>query len=68
MFEFPEPTHSQEKYVGCKDAIGDLPDLVSDLGKDILSYDKKPFSDYQKTMRNGNKVLSIIWVLNILNT
>ncbi|MEQ8477945.1 DNA (cytosine-5-)-methyltransferase [Fulvivirga sp.] len=57
MFEFPEPTHSPEKYVGCKDAIGDLPDLVSDLGEENLSYDKNPFSDYQKIMRNGNKVL-----------
>jgi DNA (cytosine-5)-methyltransferase 1 len=57
MFEFPKPTHSPEKYIGCKDAIGDLPDLVSDLGDDKLSYDKKPFSDYQKTMRNGNKTL-----------
>lgn len=57
MFEFPEPTHTPDKYVGCKDAIGDLPDLVSDLGEEKLNYDKRPFSDYQKTMRNGNKVL-----------
>ena len=57
MFEFPEPTHTPEKYVGCKDAIGDLPDLVSDLGEEKLNYDKNPFSDYQRIMRNGNKVL-----------
>lgn len=57
MFEFPEPTHTPENYVGCKDAIGDLPDLVSDLGEEKLKYDKSPFSNYQKTMRNGNKVL-----------
>lgn len=57
MFEFPDPTHTPEKYVGCKDAIGDLPDLVSDLGEEKLKYDKNPFSDYQKTMRNGNRVL-----------
>lgn len=56
-FEFPEPTHKPEEYIGCKDAIGDLPDLVSDLGNDELVYDKKPFSQYQKAMRNGNKVL-----------
>jgi len=57
IFEVPEATHSPESYVGCKDAIGDLPDLVSDLGDEKLEYDKKAFSDYQKTMRNGNKVL-----------
>ncbi len=57
IFEFPEATHKPEDYIGCKDAIGDLPDLVSDLGNEELHYNKKPFSQYQKTMRNGNKVL-----------
>tara|TARA_R110002051_G_scaffold180913_4_gene250434 strand:+ start:19130 stop:20200 length:1071 start_codon:yes stop_codon:yes gene_type:complete len=57
IFEFPEATHKPEEYIGCKDAIGDLPNLVSDLGNEELSYDKKAFSQYQKTMRNGNKVL-----------
>jgi DNA (cytosine-5)-methyltransferase 1 len=57
IFEFPEPTNTPKNYVGCKDAIGDLPDLVSDLGDEKLKYDKNPFSDYQRTMRNGNKVL-----------
>lgn len=31
-FEFPEPILKEEEYIGCADAIGDLPDLVSDLG------------------------------------
>ncbi len=57
VFEFPEATHIPENYVGCKDAIGDLPDLVADLGDEKLEYDKKPFSNYQKDMRNGNKIL-----------
>ena len=57
VFEFPKPTHTPQEYIGCKDAIGDLPDLVSDLGKEELTYDKEAFSIYQKKMRNGNKVL-----------
>lgn len=57
VFEFPESTHTPESYVGCEDAIGDLPDLVSDLGEDRLEYDKTPFSSYQKNMRNGNKFI-----------
>lgn len=57
IFEFPEPTHKPEEYIGCKDAIGDLPSLVSDLGNEDMYYDKKAFSQYQETMRNGNKVL-----------
>ncbi|MDB2614184.1 DNA cytosine methyltransferase [Chlamydiales bacterium] len=57
FFEFPKPSHQIDEYIGCEDAIGDLPDLVTDLGNDELSYDKKPFSQYQKAMRNGNTVL-----------
>lgn len=57
MFEFPEPILKEDEYIGCEDAIGDLPDLVSDLGKDDVAYDKDAFSDYQKKMRNGNNVL-----------
>lgn len=57
VFKFPEPILKEEQYVGCEDAIGDLPDLVSNHGSEKLEYDKKPFSNYQKMMRNGNKVL-----------
>jgi DNA (cytosine-5)-methyltransferase 1 len=56
-FEFPAPTHSEGKYIGCKDAIGDLPDLESDLGSEKMVYDKTPFSKYQQKMRNGNKII-----------
>jgi DNA (cytosine-5)-methyltransferase 1 len=56
-FEFPKPLHNPDNYIGCMDAIGDLPDLESDLGAEILDYDKKYFSSYQKTMRNGNKTI-----------
>jgi DNA (cytosine-5)-methyltransferase 1 len=57
VFEFPKPIFKEEQYIGCEDAIGDLPDLVYNLGGENLEYDKKPFSKYQKMMRNGNKVL-----------
>ncbi|MGJ3234827.1 DNA cytosine methyltransferase [Marivirga sp.] len=56
-FEFPEPILLENEYVGCEDAIGDLPDLVLNLGNEELEYDKNTFSNYQKIMRNGNKVL-----------
>lgn len=57
VFEFPTPTHSEENYVGCKDAIGDLPDLVLDLGEEKMKYDKKPISSYQKEMRTNGEFL-----------
>lgn len=57
IFEFPESTHKPEEYVGCKDAIGDLPNLLDDQGDIELEYDKKAFSNYQKMMRKGNKII-----------
>ncbi|MDC1221103.1 DNA cytosine methyltransferase [Salibacteraceae bacterium] len=56
-FEFPEKLYSPDNYVSCESAIDDLPDLEFDLGANELKYDKRPKSDYQKTMRNGNKVI-----------
>ncbi|WP_291287162.1 DNA cytosine methyltransferase [Flavobacterium sp.] len=58
VFEFPESTHSESTYVGCKDAIGDLPDLIHDLGEEKMKYDKKPTSNYQKEMRSGTNFIS----------
>jgi DNA (cytosine-5)-methyltransferase 1 len=57
IFEFPEKLYTPDKYVSCESAIGDLPDLEFDLGANELKYDKKPKTQYQKTMRNGNKVI-----------
>ncbi|RZJ91921.1 MAG: DNA cytosine methyltransferase [Chryseobacterium sp.] len=57
-FEFPQPIYDPSTYIGCEAAIGDLPDLETGLGNEKMSYDKKPISDYQKTMRNGNKVIT----------
>lgn len=56
-FEFPTPTHTKENYIGCRDAIGDLPDLENDLGSEKMEYTKTPFSAYQQEMRNGNKII-----------
>jgi DNA (cytosine-5)-methyltransferase 1 len=56
-FEFPKPLLEPENYVGCKEAIGDLPDLKLELGTEKSKYDKKAFSTYQRKMRNGSKVL-----------
>ncbi len=56
-FEFPVPTHNEENYVTCEQAIGDLPSLDKDLGKEEMNYTSPPYSDYQKKMRNGSKVL-----------
>lgn len=57
VFEFPEPLFKEDQYIGCEEAIGDLPDLVGDTGNECLNYDKQPFTDYQRMMRDGNSIL-----------
>jgi DNA (cytosine-5)-methyltransferase 1 len=64
---FPEPTHNKKTvknlfsdikmYVSAWDAISDLPSLKNGEGSLEMGYDKKPENEFQKLMRNGNKVL-----------
>jgi len=56
-FEFPDNILTIENYVTCEQAIGDLPDLESGLGKEEMKYDKSPLSSYQKTMRDGCEII-----------
>ena len=51
-FLFPRPNG---KLVTVEEAIGDLPSL--DKGEDNTRYNKPPFTEYQKYIRNGCKVL-----------
>ena len=57
-FKFPKPSHNPNLYIGCDEAIGDLPPLVYDLGSENAQYSKPAFSDYQKTMRKRSKKLN----------
>ena len=59
-FKFPIPTHFNgeslfdkklKEYVTCREAIGDLPGLVDDMGKDIQEYINEPSNEYQRLMR-----------------
>lgn len=56
-FEFPKPVLSPDEYVGCEQAIGDLPSLEDDLGKERSEYPCEPKSKYQEFMRKNSKVL-----------
>lgn len=56
-FEFPNPILEPENYVTCEQAIGDLPSLEYDLGKEKSEYLTKPMSKYQKFMRKDSKIL-----------
>ncbi|MBS1796783.1 MAG: DNA cytosine methyltransferase [Acidobacteria bacterium] len=55
---WPKATHGNtlpQKHITVWEAIGDLPQIESNQESD--SYDKPPFSEYQKLMRNDCKIL-----------
>ena len=56
-FEFPAPTVDPEHYVGCRDAIGDLPTRTEELGTESDAYIRAPFSAYQRLMRGTETIL-----------
>jgi DNA (cytosine-5)-methyltransferase 1 len=56
-FAFPEQVLQKENYIGCHEAIGDLPSLQDEIGSDVSVYENPPFSDYQRMMRNGTELL-----------
>lgn len=56
-YKFPEPILKEEDYITCKQAIGDLPSLVEELGEEVSSYGVNPSTDYQKKMRGNCNVL-----------
>lgn len=56
-FEFPAPCLDKEHYIGCRDAVGDLPPCTENLGTDSSEYDQAPFSDYQRLMRGNCSTL-----------
>jgi DNA (cytosine-5)-methyltransferase 1 len=53
-FEFPEPTHSPDRYISCSEAINDLPSRDEDLGQEIDEYSLPPQSLYQEFMRENS--------------
>lgn len=58
IFDFNDiaKTHNSGNYVTVKDAIGDLPSLQPQ--ESSKNYKCEPFSEYQKLMRNGVKILT----------
>ena len=56
-FSFPVPTHNHDTYVGCEEAIGDLPSRESDLGSEKDVYESAVLTEFQKKMRGRQKYL-----------
>ena len=55
--EFPTPTHTEETYRTCRDAISDLPSREKELGKEEDVYTSQPLTEYQVLMRRNCTVL-----------
>lgn len=53
-FEWPEPTHVDESFVSCEDAIGDLPSMEG-VNEDTANYLFSASNEYQTLMRENSK-------------
>jgi DNA (cytosine-5)-methyltransferase 1 len=56
-FVFPRPTHTENNYVTCGEAISDLPSRKGDLGREEDKYIMLPKSPYQKRIRRNCRKL-----------
>ena len=54
---FPEPILGDGHYITCREAIGDLPQRVSELGEEESEYVSEPTTEYQRLMRGTSTVL-----------
>lgn len=59
-FVYPEPKYTEEEFITCGDAIGNLPSLEGATNfslNQILDYPKEPANDYEKLMRKNSEFL-----------
>ena len=59
-FEYPKPILTENEFVTCEQAIGDLPSLEGDTNYKpdaVREYTQKPETSYQKAMRQNSKKL-----------
>ena len=57
-FVYPSPTFTEDEYVTCEEAIGDLPSLEGETDFSITTirdYPVEPLTEYQKMMRKNSK-------------
>lgn len=56
-FEFPIPILSEENFITCEDAIGDLDGLENTMGEFEQEYNSEAMTEYQRLMRKNSKKL-----------
>ena len=63
-FKFPAHTHTPDKYISSSEAIGDLPSLENIIGSEESEYDKRPKTNYQKSMRVSKKLFNHVGTIH----
>lgn len=53
-FEYPAPTHFEDTYISCEQAISDLPTLEDGVWSEVQKYSSEPTTEYQRLMRGGS--------------
>lgn len=53
-FKYPIPTHSEDAYISCEEAISDLPSLEDGIWDVVQKYASEPMTEYQKLMRGSS--------------
>ena len=53
-YAFPREEFSKNDYLSCEEAIGDLPGLENEHGKEEMPYAPKPKTDYQKYVMDSS--------------
>ena len=56
-YDFPDPILEEKDYITCKQAIGDLPPLIDELGTEVASYSGEAQTPFQTKMRGDCNVL-----------
>jgi len=63
-FQFPTHTHTPDKYITSSEAIADLPSLENIIGSEESEYDKRPNTNYQKSMRVSKKLFNHVGTIH----
>ncbi|MGL4848678.1 MAG: DNA cytosine methyltransferase [Clostridium sp.] len=56
-FQFPEPVLTEDKFITCEEAIGELDGLEDNMGAFEQEYMSEPITEYQKKMRKNSSKL-----------
>ena len=56
-FYFPTPSHNEETYISCEEAIGDLPSREHEIGTEKDVYEEGVRTEFQKSIRGRQKHL-----------